>query len=246
MSIATLANPGNTKLGPRIHSWSLPADEKICVGASQLCSGLCYAKKGFFNMPSVEKAYAKNYAFSQTDGFAEWMIHSIAAKMASLARVHPSGEFYDVPYVDKWITIAKGTRRTEYFGYSRAWRDAAILPHLIAFAALPNVDLWWSIDRETGPAPAIKGIKRAYMAINDTDAKTAPNDCDLVFRAKRNTVMKRANGIQVCPPENGVPTKNKITCSSCGICYNTKLPRWEADLAVELQSYGEINVPEDI
>jgi hypothetical protein len=68
------------------------------------------------------------------------------------------------------------------------------------------------------------------MAIDDADAQTAPDDCDLVFRASTKTILKKANGVQVCPPEQGVNRDPEITCTKCGICWQARRPVWEAAL----------------
>jgi len=225
---ASISDNGNTKLGPLISAWSIPAGIKwSCPGESKLCRDRCYAKRGFYNMNNVSESLRRNFAFSQTADFTDWMVLQLTARMARVVRIHVSGDFYSAEYADKWQTITSRLPRCHFFAYTRSWRDEAIFPSLVRLGQEPNVSLWWSIDRETGPAPTIRGIRRAYMAIDDTDASLAPDDCDLVFRDEGRTIMKRANGVQVCPYENGVKTQVKMTCSRCGICWRDKLPRWE-------------------
>ncbi len=220
--LATVSPPENTKLGPLIHSWALPADEVTCPGASTMCRTECYAKKGHFHYATVKNAHLRNYKFSTTSGFTDWFISTLQSNFVRVLRIHVGGDFYSVDYTRKWQQIVKARPDIQFFGYTRSWRVDAILPELIALSRRPNMSLWWSIDRATGPAPAIRGIRRAYMAVNDVDASLAPDDCDLVFRVNRGTVLKRANGVLVCPPENGQPPgrlDTKITCSRCGICW---------------------------
>ncbi len=246
MKLATISDATNAKLGRLIHSWSLPAGKRFsCPGESGLCRTRCYAKHGHFHQTNVKDAYARNFSFSQTDEFADWMVGALRACFAQVMRPHVSGDFYSVEYVRKWHYVVSWLKRIQFFAYTRSWREEEQLPELVKLAALPNFQMWWSIDRETGPAPLIRGIRRAYMAIDDVDADLAPDDCDLVFRAQRATVMKKANGILVCPPENGVTTQSKITCSNCGICWDkrhTAVPRWEASILPYLDATGvEIN-----
>lgn len=213
----------NSKLGPLIHSWSLPAGKQwACPGESQLCRSRCYAKSGYFRMQNVKSAHRQNLEFSQTDQFVDWMVATLAAQMTRVMRVHVSGDFLDVAYTRKWQEIVARSPQCQFFAYTRSWRDPAIFPELLHLAGQENFQLWWSIDRETGPAPAVRGVRVAYLAINDADAATAPDDCDLVFRDKSRSVMKKANSVQVCPPENGVKLSSPITCSRCGICWNRK------------------------
>lgn len=241
MSVAKVSDRINTKLGNLIHGWSIPAIT-TCPGASGLCRARCYATHGFFRMPSVVSLHRANLDFSLTKEFSSWMLGEVRRLNVTVMRVHVAGDFYDLEYLHKWHTIAAATPKTTYFAYSRSWRAQEMLPDLIQLGQLPNFKLWWSIDRETGPAPIARNIRRAYMAINDVDASCAPDDCDLVFRDDASTVMKKANGIQVCPVENGLDTP--ITCTSCGICWDkrrTPLPTWQLAMSPYL-SPTEINV----
>jgi len=228
MSQPAISENRNTKLGNLIFGWSItPGRRHSCPGETNLCRTRCYAKHGFFAMPNVKQSHVRNYTFTQDENFTAWMITTLRMRDIRLMRVHVSGDFYSPEYVQKWIDIATASPQTTFFAYTRSWRVDALLPELIQLGGLPNFQLWWSIDRETGPAPAIKGMRRAYMAISDADALAAPNDCDLVFRVNTSTRMPKANGVTVCPVENGIDTKFPITCSKCGICWKTKTPRWE-------------------
>jgi len=238
----------NTKLGRLIHAWSVTAGES-CPGETQLCAARCYAKRGHFHQTTTKRSHANNLAFSKLDAFVPWMKAKILADGVNVLRVHVAGDFYDLDYIAKWYDICHHHRRVKFFAYTRSWRIEALFPGLVQLGALPNFSMWWSIDRATGMAPAVRGIRQAYMAINDADAEAAPADCDLVFRDQRpntkRTVMKKASGVLVCPPENGVHTKTKITCSRCGICWNTGTPAWESILGDYLLTEdAELTAPE--
>jgi len=190
----------------------------------------CYAKRGFFHMPNVKESHERNFHFCTAPEFEDWMAMQLLDQFVRVMRVHVSGDFFSVEYVRRWLRIVKRSPRQQFFAYTRSWRVEEMIPELIELAAEPNFQMWWSLDRETGPAPLIRGIRQAYMAIDDVDASLAPDDCDLVFRDQPATRMKRANGVLVCPTENGVKTKAKITCSHCGICWNKKATNWETSL----------------
>lgn len=178
-------------------------------------------------MPGVSKSHVANEEFSRTDKFVDWMSANIQARLCRVMRVHVAGDFYDEAYVRKWIEIAERNRRTLFFLYTRSWRDEEIFPALVSLSLLNNIIMWFSSDRETGPAPLVPGVRFAYMAINDIDASKAP-PVDLVFRDNYQTPMKRANGNLVCPAENGVTGRLRHTCTSCGICWDKqKHPSWE-------------------
>jgi hypothetical protein len=220
---------GNTKLGVGIFSWSIPARE-TCPGKSRLCDSRCYAAEGFFRMRNVKESHAANYRFSTTPEFAPWMAGEIRKHNAGVVRLHVAGDFYDPAYVDKWYDIIKACRSTTFYGYTRSWSELDIFPQLARLSSLVNMCLWFSTDREKGMAPRVPGVRIAYMAIDDADAATAPDDCDLVFRDSPDTTMKKANGVLVCPAENGVVGgKMKHTCTSCGLCWDKqRRPFWES------------------
>lgn len=201
-------------------------------------------------MPGVAKFHARNEEFSRTVDFVPFMIAQVKLNLCPVVRVHVAGDFYDAEYVEKWVTIAKATPRTTYFAYTRSWAVPEILPSLIRLSQSPNVCLWFSSDLELGSPPLVGGVRVAYMAINDVDAGNAPPDCDLVFRDRPDKPMKRANGVMVCPAENGVPGRMKHTCTSCGICWDRqRRPGWESLLLPLLGTIDEgiaIKAPEAV
>jgi hypothetical protein len=243
--------PINTKLGPYIHSWTMTAGDAIaggtCPGESAICRSLCYAAKGFFRMPAVAATHARNTEFAKTDEFVSWMSAKLQSEHVRVIRVHVGGDFFDSDYIEKWREIVSRAGRTEFFAYTRSWRSEEMLPALSRLARYPNVHLWFSMDRATGPAPLIRGVRRCYLAVNDADAATTPTDCDLVFRDRPGTVLKSANGVLVCPTENGVTGRLHHTCSSCGLCWRKqRLPRWEQQLLpllTQTSGYVELDAP---
>jgi hypothetical protein len=214
---------GNSKLGSSIFTWSLPAIQ-TCPGSTGICRQRCYAARGFFLMSSVKAGYQFNLDFSRTDNFSPWFIRELVRNDVRTLRIHVSGDFYDLAYIAKWQEIVEASKHVQFFAYTRSWRIAELLPALRSLGNLPNMSLWWSEDRQTGEAPLDKSIRRAYLAINDPDAATAPAGCDLVFRDKPNSVLKRANGVLVCPVENGVTHASGFhhLCSTCRLCFTGK------------------------
>lgn len=233
---------GNSKLGELIHSWSIPAGKEFtCVGASALCERVCYAKRGHYRWGTTSAAHRRNLQASRQADFVAWAVDTLRSKYTRVLRIHAAGDFYDHEYTRKWIAITQACPNVLFYAYTRSWSDDTILPELQRLSRGKNVRLWWSIDRQTGPAPLTAGVRRAYMAIDDADARTAPADADLVFRDDPRTVMKSTNGVRVCPVENGVSTKIPITCSSCGICWKQQDTVWEKLMHSLLTETMEIN-----
>lgn len=198
-------------------------------------------------MPAVSATHRRNTEFAKSPEFVSWMIGKIHAEHVRIMRVHVGGDFFDTDYVQKWHEIVRKAGRVQFFAYTRSWRSEELLPSLSRLQRYPNFHLWFSMDRATGPAPLVRGVRRCYLAVNDIDAATAPSDCDLVFRERPSTVMKSANGVLVCPTENGVTGRLHHTCSSCGLCWRKqRLPRWEQQLLPLLtqdSGFVEIDAP---
>lgn len=206
----------NEKLGFLIASWSIPAGE-TCPGETPTCRKACYAKRHHFARKSVQQRYHKNWLFAQSRQFVRWMTASLRTHFVRVCRIHVAGDFDTPAYIRKWCKIVENSPQVRFFTYTRSWRDPILLPLLVGLSAYPNMDLWWSIDRDTGPAPGVRGIRHAYLAENDADALNAPR-CDLIFRnPPRATVLKKVQGTLVCPHENG--TRAPITCSTCQVCW---------------------------
>ncbi len=208
--------PGNGKLGPGIWSWSLPAIT-TCPGRSKECEKLCYATSGFFAMPSVTGTYRKNWETAKAPDFSRRMLAQILVNRVDVLRIHVSGDFYDAAYTAKWLTIVRAARRTTFYCYTRSWRDPKILPHLLALAREPNVQLWFSWDRAMPYPPRVRRVRIAYMSVNDADVPE--KHVDLVFRTNRRSAMKFLGKALVCPHEQGLQRKSRLTCTTCRICF---------------------------
>lgn len=219
-----LGNPINSKLGPGIHTWSIPA-QQTCPGATKACLGCCYALSGFFNMPSVKDRLQRNYLFTKSPDFVSWMMGAVWAQGVSVLRIHVAGDMYDAAYIRKWVEIVQSTTRVRYFAYTRSWRIPELVGPLRELASCRNIQLWLSADVDTGKPPQwpeARGI--AWMTRTPAEEQATPAWADLVFRDNDATLLKRANGIQVCPNEIGLPAEYpKLTCTQCRICWRPKL-----------------------
>jgi len=177
---------------------------------------------GFYLFENVKEALAKNLKASYRPDFVPLICDSIRYNYAQVLRAHAAGDFYDEEYVDKWQQITSKCRATQFYAYTRSWREETLIPSLTALSQLSNFQLWYSCDKDTGEPPATSKILRAYMSVDDDDK---PNyQVDLFFRTKRITVLKRISGVRVCPVENGVKPTKPLQCSNCGLCWDeTKL-----------------------
>jgi len=219
---------GNSKLGPFIWTFSLPA-KTTCPGCTKTCLSVCYVGRGFYNMPNNVLFLKNNYMLSKGANFAANMIAEIRQARIPLIRVHTSGDFYSPAYIRKWQRIARRCGSTRFYAFTRSWRKAALLKELQTFSQSHNVVLWWSADRTTherhGVPPKTPGVRVAYLQTDDTDP--VPAYADLVFRVRRKSLHKYVQGRLVCPVENGYDKwVRKMTCTDCKICFSKrKLPK---------------------
>lgn len=220
-----MLHKGNRKLGKLIWTFSIPA-ATTCPGKSSLCVTHCYARRDYFATTHVGQAHARNRDLSRRRSFASRMAAEVARRKAEVVRIHVAGDFYSAAYVRRWLGVVRACPDTVFFAYTRSWRVPGILPALRELALEPNVRLWFSWDRETGPPPRARRVRRAYMAADDADVPT--HKTHLTLRVRRRGVMKfDGSGAQVCPVEQGVERKVEITCTSCRLCWrdNAPLPR---------------------
>lgn len=151
----------NTKLGKGIAGFSLPA-VSTCPGRTALCEGICYATSGFFRFRNVRTSLQRSLDASGDDGFATVISDEIGRRRSIKAvRIHPAGDFYSTSYTRKWIEIVRNNPNTRFWAYTRSWRSAAtsaagcegIHSALKELSELPNIELFASIDEESGRQP---------------------------------------------------------------------------------------------
>lgn len=205
---------GNQKLGRTIWHWSIPAIT-TCPGATPTCILTCYATRGRYVMPGVDESLTLRFRLARQEGFAAWLLCQLRTHGVQLLRLHAAGDFYDVPYTRAWLEVVRKLPGTTFFGYTRSWRVPELLPLLEELAALPNMRLFWSEDKDTGPSPATPDALRCYLSISDDDVPSRPQH--LVFRNNPRTTRKKVGGSLVCPHEQLQPYKP--TCDACRLCF---------------------------
>lgn len=208
---------GNTKLGEGIWTFSLPAGS-TCPGRTELCSSLCYAKKGRYVFGGVKDKHLSNLAETRKKSFVTLMNYELRVKRPRFVRVHAAGDFYSIAYVGKWMSILIANPDTIFYMYTRSWRDAAIARVLKKMCQLKNCIMWLSTDSDVPKAPNWTGSAgTAYLAQSVFED---PSGADLAFIDGKSvgSPTKFLNGTLVCPYEQGVKRKKPITCNTCGFC----------------------------
>lgn len=211
-------SPRIAKLGAIIHTFSIPAI-RTCPGRSWLCALLCYANQGTFTWETVAAKHRANLVRTRESSFVDDAVAEIRERDIMVLRLHMAGDLYSLAYAWKWVSIARKCPRTTFFAYTRSWAVEPFLPVLVTLAALQNVRLWFSCDRAMPRPPAVRGVRTAYLLAADDDPAGVPAWADLVFRDDEKRPLKRANGVLVCPYEQGIARQMKLNCSRCRICW---------------------------
>jgi len=110
----------NSKLKKEsIYSFSLPAGASCPFAGA--CLKFCYANKGAFKYSNVIKAHERNLSISKTAEFVDHINANIAALPSiKFFRLHSSGDFYSVEYIQKWVKIASMNPDRVFYAYTKS------------------------------------------------------------------------------------------------------------------------------
>lgn len=119
----------------RVMNFSLPAYKTItgrtvCPFAKD-CVKYCYAQKGNYKYPSVIKGLNNRYELSKTADFVPKMNATIILERPTHVRIHDSGDFYSIAYLNKWISIATQNKDVIFYAYTKSIKffvDGLLLP----------------------------------------------------------------------------------------------------------------------
>jgi len=150
-------NKGNSKLG-KIGVVNREAGT-TCPGASTECSTFCYAKKGMFVRFGIQAKYAASTM-------------KLPAKYTPMVRIHASGDFDTVEYIEFWISEVRAHPDTKFWAYTRSWVIPELLPALERLRTMPNMQLFASTDPSM-PVPP-EGWRIAYL---ETDTRFRGMEC---------------------------------------------------------------------
>lgn len=244
MADLTYISEGNEKTS--CYSFDLPS-KVTCPGATEACKKACYAFKLAQIYANVGRKYARNLEFANSADFVRYMIANIPHGCEF--RIHVSGDFYSVEYIEKWKQIAKARPDVQFYNYTRSWRIEKLWFAIMELNALRNVNVNLSLDKETGmpDVPYADDYRWCYLTSND-DAPSWLRRSDIVFRTNHNArkgnhqwLRKRAvergedpniaapllhnlGNTKVCPMERGRAMPHCVTCSTCRLCLEK--PKW--------------------
>jgi hypothetical protein len=107
----------------KIVNFTLPALKSvtgmvICVNADKCATG-CYARQGAYRFSNVAKKHEENLQATLHDLFVTAAIAELSKFKANFVRIHDSGDFYSVDYLNKWIAIARAMPTVKFYAYTK-------------------------------------------------------------------------------------------------------------------------------
>ncbi len=144
---------GNAKLGKGVWTFSTLAGNQLYkVDGMEIkgtcvcnCSG-CYAQTGFYRMKSTIKALAIRTALARIypDFVERAIIAQVKAENIKLCRIHASGDFFSLEYIQLWQDIACACESCVFWTYTKNPQAEN------AFNQISNVNVVKSLIPEIG------------------------------------------------------------------------------------------------
>ena len=219
---------GNYKIGTNVYTYSrLPGNPSrqalgitgapeaagrwagTCPGATPECEAICYARRPVEEVGPVASLWLGNSARAD--------VPPIPAD-AKLLRIHVSGDFDSTDYIDAWIDRLKERPDVRAWAYTRSWRVPSLLCALEDLRALPNMQLFASMDPSSLDMPPV-GWRRAWL---DRTVATGVWGFELRLSRPLNTMQQlqivfgEGTSSYVCPEETG----HKPNCEACRYCFD--------------------------
>jgi hypothetical protein len=191
---------GNLKIGMGVYTYSRLAGHPVttpmatCPGASPECEAICYAKR---IAGPLQQLYTQN---SGSD------VPTELPADCRMLRLHISGDFDSVTYIEQWTALLQRYPEVVSWAYTRSWRVPELLPALERLRALPNMQLFASMDKTIKELPPT-GWRRAWLASDERCWGNLPGSRD-------NWRVLDGTTSYLCPEQTG----RQPNCETCGYC----------------------------
>lgn len=197
---------GNLKIGMGVFTYSRrPGFEHgTCPGSTPECEAICYAKRVTQEAGAVANVWTINGGSDVPEIPAE----------CKLLRIHVGGDFDTLDYIAAWYRRLKERPDVTAWAYTRSWRVPELLTALEALRALPNLQLFASMDSSHSDLPPV-GWRRAWIDGDNRAGKII--DITAHGYEGKQLIGNTFDGTStyVCPEE----TKHKKNCVECGYCF---------------------------
>ena len=109
----------------KIFNFSIPAYKtksgKVTCPFAKDCIKYCYAQKGnYTRFPIIQQLMEKKYELTKQNNFNSLINAEIKKKKAKYIRIHDSGDFYSIKYLNKWLEIAKQNKDVIFYAYTKS------------------------------------------------------------------------------------------------------------------------------
>lgn len=109
--------------GVKTYNWGIPAYRsadgfKTCPNAAACARG-CYATQGAYLFSNVAKVFEQRLKLSLTPRFETIISGEIKRRKVERLRIHDSGDFYNIEYLDKWLRIIQANPQTKFYAYTK-------------------------------------------------------------------------------------------------------------------------------
>lgn len=157
LSEGNLASSGNDEV--MFLTWSLPS-RATCPYATEMCKKKCFAKKNE-SFKSVRESRSRNLAETYKDTFVADMIKHFeyhlqrpkAKGKLIIVRIHTSGDFYNLDYFKKWVSIAENFKSNEKIMFQSYTKSMPVLRSYLEGneddLQSVNIHFVWSIWKDT-------------------------------------------------------------------------------------------------
>lgn len=180
--------------GYNIYNFGITA-AKYCPFKGQCAiDGGCYAMQGAYIWNNVAQAFEKRGELTKTDQFIPAMSKEIANKykrlkdgMTLAIRIHDSGDFYSVEYVDKWIQIIRSFPEVQFYAYTKSipFFKNKQLPNNFTVIFSYGGKLDHLIDRQTDRHSAVFSTLEQLL---DSGYADAHKDDSIAFTSNNNKI----------------------------------------------------------
>jgi|SRR6185436_1077923 len=200
-----------------------------CPGSTPECEAICYAERPVAEQGTVAAMWLGNSVTDNVEPIPE---------DAKILRLHISGDFNTVRYVENWIERLRERPDVKCWAYTRSWRVPELLPSLEVLRALPNVQLFASMDASCPDMPPT-GWRRSWIhRSSESAAKSGlpmeerlhpmvkgSDGVDFVLSDRNMVVFESDDPLNteftpafICPEETG----DKPNCVECRYCIDGK------------------------
>jgi hypothetical protein len=198
-------SPHRRSLGISLSGPTSVEERGTCPGSSVECRSICYAVRPVEEQGAVFQMWRGNAASDVP----------MIPDDAKILRLHISGDFDTPEYIHNWLHRMLGRPDVTMWVYTRSWRVPELLEGLEKLRALPNVQMFASMDLSIPEVPPA-GWRRAWIdgdVRGGTPQEVAAHTEDPVTH---NLTTFDGTPSYVCPEE----TKRVANCEACGYCFN--------------------------